>query len=484
MSARTDLPHDHLSAVLRDVVLYGALSALAQGSGFLLLPVLTRALSTADYGKVDVLAAVTSLLAGLMRWALPSAFARYARESEHPDRLFSSSLAFVACIGVPLVLLLGAAGGPIAEALLGSAAHARLVGLAAWIALGQALTGLPLMALRLERRIVAANLLNLLSTLLYVALAVLLVTRAERGVEGVFLGQAAAVASVLLVALLATRTLLTVRVSLAGLRRSLRFSLPMTPAILVNWASAHVDRLVLLALLGLSSVGVFAVAARLAMVLGFVAVAFREAWHPYSMRLVDDPRRDEIYGRVLQLYAGGCAALGLLLTAVSPELIALLAPGPYREAAVLVPWIAGAVVLHQSASLTNLGVVLAGRTLALTRASCAAAAVGALLSVALIAACGLPGAAIGSFCGELTFTAVLWRASTRASSIRFDVRGAAGALLVYVNVALLLLAAPSIASGATSLWLRVALASAAAAWLVGRSLHDAVGAWGSAAARG
>ena len=105
------------------------------------------------------------------------------------------------------------------------------------------------------------------------------------------------------------------------------------------------DRVLLLAFVGLGGVGLLGVAVRIASLVQFATVVFRQAWQPHAMQLLDSPRRNDAYRRMLDYYAGGFATLGVWLSALAPELLAVAAPAEYADAYRALPWLVGAAVL-------------------------------------------------------------------------------------------------------------------------------------------
>jgi O-antigen/teichoic acid export membrane protein len=433
-------------------------------SGLILLPILTRVFSVDEYGAVDIVATFVSLLAAFAQFALPSAIARYfgqAAGEEERRQLFTTVLAFVGLLGLSLALLLSAAAAPLAGLLLGDAVHADYIRLGCGVAWVQSLAAIPYMTLRMERRIVAFNLLQIFATTGYIILALYLVLARGSGVRGVFIGQLVAGTGAFIIALVLTRRHLTARLSASSLRKAVGFSGPMLPGRLGTWANEQTDRLLLLLFLGLPGVALFGVTARIASLVHFLLLVFRRGWQPYAMLLIDDSARGDVYRRMLNYYAAGFASLGLVLTAISPELFALLVPEDYRGGYVVLPWLVGAAIFHHSASITNLGVLVSARTGVISVASAVGLIGNVAIASAMIPTFGIAGAAIGAFVSELGFTAILWRASVARSDVRFDSRRVLLVLTIYVVGAISLLLASKALVGLPSAAVRAALLAGA-----------------------
>lgn len=462
-----------LSAVARDLATYGLTSALSQAGGLLLLPILTRALSVDAYGSVDVVATFVAFLTMLLQASLPSAVARdYHSETniEGPARLVSTLLAFIAAGGALIALSVSFAAEPLARWIFDDASAATYLRLGCGIALFSALLSIPYMTLRMERRIVAYNALRMLHTLCYVSLTFAFVVAGERGVSGVFEAQLITFAGVLCVSLFLIRAQLTPRLSIARLRAALSFSLPMFPGRVAVAINEQADRLLLLAFIGLGGVGLLGVAARVASVMQFGLVVFRQAWQPHAMMLLDDPKRGDTYRRMLNYYAGAFSILGLWLSAIGPEIFRFVVPPEYAAGYQALPWLVGAAILHHSVSITTLGPVETRETGILSTAPVLGMLLNVALAAILIPLLGIGGAAIGMFASTLLYTGLLWRRSVSTGGIPFDGAKASAAIVTYALASLALLTAWRELDDTASLAVRLGVALAATAFLVPRTL--------------
>jgi O-antigen/teichoic acid export membrane protein len=217
------------------------------------------------------------------------------------------------------------------------------------------------------------------------------------------------------------------------------------------------DRVILVALLGLGGVAIYGAAAKITKAFHFALAAFVQAWRPFAMVIIQTPERNEIYRRVLNYYAGVSCGLGLLVTALSPELLLVLVPSEYHQGYVVVPWLIGAAALHRSSAVTHLGILLSEKTAIESVISLLGVTINVALSLCLVPVLGVVGAAIGVFGGELVFTCLLAWFSSRESDLRFDWRIVLSVLLCFILASALLLLVQHLVPGPLSLVLRVAV---------------------------
>jgi O-antigen/teichoic acid export membrane protein len=220
-------------------------------------------------------------------------------------------------------------------------------------------------------------------------------------------------------------------------RSVLRFGLPLVPAIMVTWANEQADRLILLWLSGLGGVAIYGAAAKTALIFHFAASMFRHAWRPYSMTLLEADDRNAIYRSVLRVYMAGFAIVGLAFTAAAPELFSLLVPQAYARGVACIPWLVGTALLYQSISITNLGLIVSRRTSEISRIAALAVLLNVAISIPLILAVGIEGAAIGAFIAVAALSALLLHGSNRAAGLAFQWRSLLGPTGVFLAGSLL-----------------------------------------------
>ena len=420
----------------RDIASYALLTAFARGLQFLMLPLLTRIVSPADYGFIDLLSTLTALLTILMSLSMESAVARMWNEAQathRTARLLGSAILFVALYGTLLFLVLWVASDAIAVHVVGRPEAAASITTAAATALAISVSGLPQIVLRMERKIFRFGFLQVLQSALGIVLSLLLMLKCGQGLYGLFLGTLLAAVLVLLLGLVWVREHLTWTVSLPQLRECLNYGLPLTPAVFINWANGQADRFILLSLLGLGVVGVYGAAAKVASIIALLVEVFRLAWLPAAMQQLDDGRtRDGFFRHGLTGYLGVMCSVGLLLVAYSRELLVALTTGDYAAGYVSIPWLIGAQILYGSASITNAGMLASKKTGGNSIAAFAGAAANIGLGLALVAAFGMSGSAVGSFVAAFIFTAMLMMLSARQVGIPFDVPVAVGMIAVFV----------------------------------------------------
>ena len=212
----------------------------------------------------------------------------------------------------------------------------------------------------MQRKIYSYNIVNIVQTVLYVGVTLLLIYPLNFGLTGVFLGLAISHIVSLIIGVLLTKEFLTFNVSWSYLKPSLHYSLPMFPSVFVTWLNNQADRFLLLFFLGLGAVGIFGASAKIVSIITLLVTIFRQSWSPLSIDALDkeESERNEFYSKGLNYYMLIMFSIAIVIVLLSKPLLNLLVPDEYHAGYIIIPWLLGAKILHGAASFTNLGTVI------------------------------------------------------------------------------------------------------------------------------
>jgi len=414
------------------------MDGISKSVNLILLPILTRQFTTDEYGVIDIIATLTSLLSLFIALSLESAVMRFWNESKKVNKqkeLFTGTLLFVIGIGVFIFFITFLFSQSLSSLLLRDKENWHYVLLGVLAAFFTAANNVPLVALRMRRRILSFNVLKLIQSLLYVSLALLFIFQFEMRLTGVFLALACSQAVAFAFGVVLNRTYLTKNITFGYLKPSLRYSIPVFPAVFVTWF--------INASINLSFTEFKApVISQIAAIILLLVTIFRRAWSPIAIDTLekDEHTRNEFYRKALNYYIVGMFTIALLVVLLSKPLLNLLVPEEYHYGYVIIPWLIGAVILHGAASMTNLGTVISKKTIGNSIAAWIGAIVNVTIGLILIPIYGIVGAAIGSFVAEFIFMATLWFISVRLTSVRFDKMIVLGSVTIYILISILIIA--------------------------------------------
>lgn len=392
--------------------IYGLGGLVSRILAVLLLPLYTRYLSPSDYGKVETLIALTTVVGIVLRMGIHGAFFRFYFDSPEPERrrlVVRTSFWFtmgMATVGLALGLLFS---GKLADLLFGSSSDAELVAAASvglWAGMNyEQITSL----FRVEERSVAFVGASVANILLTVGATLVLVVALEQGPIGVIVGNFTGTLLVYAVLLVYRREQLGLQLDRRLLREMNRFGIPLMPTALFLWTTNFSDRLFLVQLADTDEVGLYSVGVRIASAMVLILTAFRLAWPAFAYSIEDDREAKRTYAFVLTYLVLFTTWVASALALLSPWLVDWLAAPAFDESSRVVGPLAFSTVAFAGYIVVAIGIGRAKRTQFNWVVTGAAAAVNVALNLLLIPRYGMMGAAVATIAAYTTmFAGMAW----------------------------------------------------------------------------
>jgi O-antigen/teichoic acid export membrane protein len=336
-----------LRQVLRDssLVLIGdAFTAFV--AGFLLVPLYTHHMPTAEYGIVVTVAAIGSVLSPFLSFTMGSALMRYYYEVPAERRA-----QYVGTLAVFLMLLVGATSGLWLGAvdLLHRAFFANLPREALLWALALVLStpfrGLIDVILRVEGRFSTMVVAALCQSLLLVLGAYLLVGRYQLGLHGWIYTNLAAPAITTLALAYVVRHQFRWGWMKPELTRSLRFSWPLVLGYLTWFLLNRSNIIILQSSRSLAEAGIFGVTYQFGLLLMVAGQAVDKVVGPLFYRDIASAEGPGKWARLTTVFIALIAWLGLAVCLFSRPLFTALFPADYLRGLPVLPAIVWAFTL-------------------------------------------------------------------------------------------------------------------------------------------
>ncbi len=380
----------------KDIAIYSAGDVLLRATAIITMPIYTRIFSVDDYGILSFVLTITGLLGAVLILGGDSAYARYyfqAKEHEQRRLVTSSWFGFLALWSCAVVALCVPLSGLFSLWSFGSKEEGQLFVIALLSAPVVLMNQLCSLALRNQFRVSLVTLLNFVTALLTICIALFAVTQLHMGLLGVLTATLVAALVMLPIRIYTVRDLLGLDFSLSVVRELLSFGLPLVPASLAIWVFMSSDRILLGKMSTLDQVGLFAVASSVASLLILINSAISQAWSPHAYRVYEEhPEQARVfYGQVMTYLLIGFGILVVGVTAFSGVLLRVLAAPAFAPAALAVGPMALGVMANATVNITALGITLTKKTKYLAMATWIAAGINVVLNLALIPAMGMLG---------------------------------------------------------------------------------------------
>ena len=416
-----------LAQLSRDSLIYGVGGAAARYTGLILLPIYTRVFSTGEYGILESVSNLGTLLLAVavlgMDGAVPLLFFETTDAAER-RRIATLWVWAAVAVSVPLTLLLIAAAPWVALVASGSEQKARLFALGVAVLPFSLLQVVCTAILRLTFRPRIYAVLNFTLTTLIALISILLVVIARMGIEGALWGIFTGTAVTSIASAWAVRDLVTIssidaRMRVLG-RRLLRLGLPLVPASVALWVIAFSNTYFLIQLAGPEQAGVFRAGARLVALLSLAIWAFQLAWTPFSLSLARDPQAPRLYSRVATLYTAGAVGASVLMGAFAPILLRIFTTADYAAAASVIGVLSLGAAALGAYYVVAVGVNLAQRTEQIAWTTLVAAGTNVVLNLTLIPLWGIVGAGLASLAANVLSTGLVYMVSQRFHPLPYE----------------------------------------------------------------
>jgi O-antigen/teichoic acid export membrane protein len=350
---------------LKDTFLYGGAAAISKASAFISFPLLAHHLSKADYGTLDFYLVMGSLLVVLFVFGQDGAVARYFYEYEDPSerkQIISQSLIFQLAgllLFLPIVWIF-------ADFLSG-----LLINVPNRIELFKiVLLQIPfLLLINFSRNLLkwtfARNqflILSLGAPLLQVGLLYFAVKYLDADI--ILLLKVFLLSNFIfsLLGLCFIVKWLTIPCGFKRLGEMLPFAIPVGVIGVLGIFSPTMERICVEQLLGVSSLGDYAVATKIAMLIAFAANAFQTAWGPFSLSIHKGKNASETYNWVLKFFCLCTCILTLIITMVAQPLVNLLASEKFNGSVILVFPLVMGLAIQAVSWVTEIGIGISKRS--------------------------------------------------------------------------------------------------------------------------
>ncbi|WP_424992297.1 oligosaccharide flippase family protein [Oceaniradius stylonematis] len=401
----------------RSTMFYLGGNVLAAVFPLLLLPVLTRHLTAAEYGVYALALVLAQSIFPLASLGLVNAVTRDfvdQRKLDFPRVVSISLFVSTASLLIVVVLIEAARMLGIASSLGADEELPDFFLLAVYVMVAsQNVMAFVLSILQMNERPIAYGLLRLGSQLFFAGLALLFVVAWQSGTPGVVGGKALADAATLVIGLiiLANGRLLVPRWNTSEAWRLLKYGLPLVPHMFSVSLIAVVDRLLLAEIVGVSATGVYMAGFQIGMVMWLIVNSTNQAWVPWfykAMAAGADSAVPRIRRAILTV-GGAYVAIAICLSALAPYALLLLSGPEFHGAAPVAALVVIAFLFQGFYGLFNSFLYYAKRTGILSVASAIAVVVNAVSCYVLIHSFGITGAALGTILGYFaSFVFVAW----------------------------------------------------------------------------
>ncbi|TFD95756.1 lipopolysaccharide biosynthesis protein [Jeotgalibacillus sp. R-1-5s-1] len=399
---------NQLKRIGADSLLYAFMNVGTKLIAFIMLPIYTMYLTPAEYGALDLIDRMTSMLTFLIIFGTDSALAYYYFETKDAKKRLEhvrNVLYFRLSVVVVLFLLVVLFDQAIAGFLFEDMVYLPMLYLAMTVLLLDSLVVVILMVMRFDFKTKRVVIFTVAKMFLIALISYLFLVYVAQDPEVVLYGRIISVAIVLVMLLFMSYQYLVPKINWSSMKEMLKYATPLVPASIAFWVIASSSSLFIQYFGTQSEVGIYGAATKLATIITLVTSGVQLAWRPYSMSIKDKPDSPVLFSKVyyILLLIG---TFGLLVIAtIMPWLIGILGE-EYESAYQYVALVSAATFLNFFYLIISVGLFFKKKTGVISATFGIVALVNLALNFALIPPFGIWGAVISylaSYMAAITF---------------------------------------------------------------------------------
>ena len=382
----------------KDALIYGSTSILGRAVSILLLPLFTKLIPPADYGKLDMITVWGSLLAVFVSLEISQGVARYysgQKDLELRVGYASSSLYFTLLGHAIFLSFVFSCSEWLAAELCNDSSAVAIVKLGAIFISTQSLFRLIQNQIRWDLKPVRYACVGLLQTLVGICISLYFVLELNWGIHGLLWGQILGMSLGICLGLVLSNRIYRLRFDWLLLKEMLMFSFPLVPAAVGTVLALYVDRLAIKELLTLEDVGIYGIAYRFAAPASLLIVGFQMALTPLVYHNHKNPETPEKLACIFRYFL--CLGLPAWVFAAlfAEDFIGLLTASRFHAASSVLPFLF-ATALTTGMYVFAPGMGIAKKTKVIAALTVFSALLNGCLNFVLIPVLGLTGAAIAT----------------------------------------------------------------------------------------
>lgn len=382
---------------------------------FLLLPILTRVFTPEEYGLVTLMSAVIAIMGAFTGLSVHGAVSvkYFDKEIDHPKFVGASMMVLAGSTCFVLVFLLFA-GDKLSQWI-----HLpkQWLIIAAIASVAQFVINIRLTMWQVQEQAIRYGFFQVTQTFFNLSLSLALVFWMMMGWQGRAWGIviAALIFASFAIISLHKEKLVYWRGDKKYAKSAMRFGVPLIPHVIGGLVIATSDRFIIAKILGADSVGIFAVAVQISMVMNLLVDAMLKSYSPYLFRKlssVTDNEKEYLVKSTYVIYIS-FFMLSTLYIYIVNILLPLLVGEKFSRSVVYIPWLVYSAMFSGMYYLVGLYVVYVGKTHLLSIVTFCVGLFQCLLLYYMVSVGGLLGAAKATVVSSALMFILTWMFSAR-----------------------------------------------------------------------
>lgn len=373
--------------------------------GFITVPMTTWLVSPEQFGLTTMFTLFQTLITSFIYLGIDQAYVREYNEYKDSKKklLFNAMVVPLVLAGIIMVIL-AIFMNPISQYLFKEINTTIMTVLIIWLPL-VVIERFLMLQIRMQEKGLQYSFFTIVMQLNIMIITIALLLTFEKTYTSIVLGALVGqiISIILLISIYFKNNRLDITLpDLQLIKRMLYYSLPILPAMVVNWMLNSTDRIALDYFSTIENIGIYFAAMKIVSVLAMVQSIFATFWLPIAYRWHEEKVDTKQFTQIsyIVMFVMGIFFIGILL--FKEVAIWILSP-EYSEAQYILPFLLFMPIMYTVSETTVLGISLSRKTHWNIWISCIAAIVNIILNIILVPKIGAIGAAIGTGCAYIVF---------------------------------------------------------------------------------
>lgn len=358
----------------------------------LIVPLYTYVLTTEEYGEIDLITNLISLIVPIITLYIQDATLRFIIDKQYNSSdIISTSLKVVTIgnlvllLSIPILIIVG-----------------KINQYYIWMYAIIITQGISLVLEQYARgigRVKEFAINGIIKTIITLGLNIVLLVVLKIGVSGYFISILVSYIGSILYLLLTTKVYKEIVFKSNNkklLKEMLAFSIPLLPSILAWWIMNVSDRYMILYYLGASQNGIYAIASKIPTVLSTISTIFFQAWQLSAFEEANSKERDEFYNKIFNIFSIMMfCSVSIILVFLKP-IIKIVIESSYYESWQYTPFLLLGVAFSNFSVFIGTNYSVQKKTKGAFTSTIISTVINIVANLALIPLIGVNGAAIAT----------------------------------------------------------------------------------------
>lgn len=368
--------------------------------GILMLPLYTRELTQAEFGKIELITATLALLIPFLTVSIVDAVIRFSLEKKNTYyQVVSNGLLFILFSIIILFFLF-----PVLKNIIYFESYLHFFYILFSIQVCHSFVKQFTRAINLNTTYMISDMIY---TFVFAIWNILFLFFLKLGIEGYFLSMILAYSIDLI--FLSYKSKIIKYIGFEYLDKQLTrtmflYSLPLMPNTIMWWLINISDRYLLTFYLGLGANGIYAIANRFPTIVSSMSSIFFNAWQISAIEESESQEKDDFYSNIFNVFFFIMIITASIYIIFNKYIINIIVSIEFYEAWKYAPILVLAAVFSSFSSFIGTNYIAMKKTKGAFYSSCVGAIINVLLNITLIPSFGIYGAAISTMIGFL----IMW----------------------------------------------------------------------------